>query len=399
MLNVPAFASLRRGKGCFRSSRHSPPATRHSQRGVALIITLILLSVVTFMAITFLALSRRERSAVTTVTDTAGARLAADAALANAEAQIIANALSTTNPYNFSLLVSTNYINPNGFNGSSSYTNVNYYDTSGNFLTGPSFLQNLTNLWYSPRPPVFIPTNSAGANDFRFYLDLNRNGWDDPNGWVTNLDNKGTGLGTTNIQVGDPEWIGVLERPDAPYGPNNKFIARYAFIAVPVGNTLDLNAIHNEAHAFPRPPQVPPGSPGQEGVNPSLSGYNDNFVRNEGVGSWEINLAAFLTDLNTNEWDPNTDAYNYLQPNFNNTGRGFEDAFALLTNRYAGTYKMLPSVTTLFGAAGLTAFASDKIDGYSDGPLMTGTQLPAAMSGSSHSMQATEGRRVIMQVF
>src|ERR1039458_6890330 len=49
------------------------------------------------------------------------------------------------------------------------------------------------------------------------------------------------------LMVGDPEWIGVLERPDAPYGPNNKFIARYAFIAVPVGNTLDLNAIHNQA--------------------------------------------------------------------------------------------------------------------------------------------------------
>ena len=69
-----------------------------SQRGVALIITLILLGVVTFMAIAFLALSRRERGAVTTVTDTASARLAADAALANAEAQIMANALATTNP-------------------------------------------------------------------------------------------------------------------------------------------------------------------------------------------------------------------------------------------------------------------------------------------------------------
>ncbi len=79
-----------------------------SRQGVALIITLILLSVVTFMAVTFLALSRRERGAVATVTDTAGARYAADAALANAEAQIIANALSTTNPYNFGLLVSTN---------------------------------------------------------------------------------------------------------------------------------------------------------------------------------------------------------------------------------------------------------------------------------------------------
>src|ERR1035437_6592216 len=76
-----------------------------SRRGVALVITLILLSVVTFMAITFLALSRRERSAVTTVTDTASARLAADAALANAEAQVIANVLATTNPFNVGLLV------------------------------------------------------------------------------------------------------------------------------------------------------------------------------------------------------------------------------------------------------------------------------------------------------
>ncbi len=47
--------------------------------------------------------------------------------------------------------------------------------------------------------------------------------------------------------IGDPEWIGVLERPDLPYGPNNPFIARYAFIALPVGNSLDLNAIHNQA--------------------------------------------------------------------------------------------------------------------------------------------------------
>ena len=78
-------------------TRHSPPVTRHPQNGVALIITLILLGVVTFMAIAFLALSKRERGAVATVTDTASARLAADAALAGAEAQVVANVLSTTN--------------------------------------------------------------------------------------------------------------------------------------------------------------------------------------------------------------------------------------------------------------------------------------------------------------
>src|ERR1039457_4388525 len=75
-------------------NRQSSIVNRQSEEGVALVITLILLSVVTFMAITFLALSRRERSAVTTVTDTASARLAADAALANAEAQVMANVLA-----------------------------------------------------------------------------------------------------------------------------------------------------------------------------------------------------------------------------------------------------------------------------------------------------------------
>src|ERR1700690_549934 len=114
--------SLKLNVECFGSSRPQP-----SQRGIALIITLILLSVVTFMAIAFLALSRRERGAVSTVTDAASARYAADAALASAEAQVMANVLSTTNPYNFSLLVSTNYINAAGFqSGVSSFTNVNY---------------------------------------------------------------------------------------------------------------------------------------------------------------------------------------------------------------------------------------------------------------------------------
>ena len=374
-----------RMKGATREAHscHVSRVTRHSQRGVALVITLILLSVVTFMAITFLALSRRERSAVTTVTDTASARLAADAALANAEAQVMANVLSTTNPFNFSLLVSTNYINPIGFvSGVSSYTNVNYlYANTGNpvYANPADFLQLLTNLWYSPRPPVFIPTNAAGANDFRFYLDLNRNGRDDPNGWVTNLDNKGVGLGTTNFQVGDPEWIGVLERPDAPYGPNNKFIARYAFIAVPVGNTLDLDAIHNQTHwgVATRP------SPGGNPVNPT-GGTGDIFIRNEGVGSWEINLAAFLADLNTNQWNPAIDPYQYNQgvsPGVFNLGRAFNDARALLTYRYANNFNTLSPIGTapnnLFGTPGVNAFSSDDIDGFSYGfPLMTGFHLP-----------------------
>jgi hypothetical protein len=332
-----------------------------------LIITLILLSVVTFMAITFLALSRRERSAVSTVTDTAGARLAADAALANAEAQIMANVLSTTNPFNFTLLVSTNFINVAGYDPSvAGYdpTNVNYDHllNSSVVLSQNQFLQNLANLLYSPRTPVYLSNIVTHVVENRFYLDLNRNGQFDANGWVPETNNLNQPTGFTNFMVGDPEWIGVLERPDAPYGPNNKFIARYAFIALPIGNTLDLNAIYNDAM---RP-------------DANMAGGNDGFLRNQGVGSWEINLAAFLTDLNTNRWDTIADPYSYreaLVPNNVNIGAGFEDALALLKYRYGGangTYNNLAWVQNLYSPLGQSAFQNN-IDEYSDGPLMTTT--------------------------
>jgi hypothetical protein len=350
---------------------------------VALIITLIMLAVVTFMALTFLAISRRERGAVTTTTDQNTANNAAAAALASAEAQIMANTLATTNPYIFGLLVSTNYINTNGFvSGVANPTNVNYYDVKGNFLTGGDFLQNLANLEYLPRPPVFIPSPPDDyANptnyDFRFFLNLNHNvdtngnARFDPNGVMLETNNAGLSTGLIVTNIGDPEWIGVLQHPDQPYGPNNPFVARYAFVAVPIGNALDLNAIHNQA------------------LTRTLTNSSDGFFRNEGVGSWEINLAAFLADLNTNQWDPPTientanNPYNYREwqtPNFPNTGAGFEDALSLLSYRYGGAYNNLASVDTLYDVppklAGDIAFRNDNIDGYSDGPLQTGFQLP-----------------------
>src|SRR5580692_10338281 len=73
--------------------------SRKSQEGVALVITLILLSVTLVMAVAFLAISRRERNSVSTETDTTTAKLAADSALAQAEAQIVSGFLATTNPY------------------------------------------------------------------------------------------------------------------------------------------------------------------------------------------------------------------------------------------------------------------------------------------------------------
>ncbi len=363
------------------AANHQSSIINHkSQSGVALIITVILLAVVTFMALTFLAVSRRERGAVTTTTDTASARLAADDALASAEAEIVANVLATTNPYNFGLLVSTNYINSFGFRaGVASPTNVNYtyYNTGPGPLTPNDFLQNLANLSYLPRAPVLISATDPVQG--RFYLDLNRNGRFDTNGLVGDYDNGNVLRGTVS-ETGDPEWIGVLQHPDQPYGPNNQFVARYAFFAVPIGNALDLNAIHNDTM----------GISGKI----SMGAGNDGFMRNQGVGSWEINLAAFLADLNTNQWGlivgsgfgapaGSGNYYQYDEPIGNlDLGAAFDDALSILTYRY--NYNLnnsynLASVDTLFGGAagvGDIAFRNDSIDGYSDGPLQTRFPLP-----------------------
>jgi len=375
----PGIAGSRAGA----DTNHQSSIINHqSRQGFALVITLILLSVTLIMAVAFLAISRRERGSVVTSTDTATARYAADAALASAEAQIISSALATTNPYVNNLLVSTNFINANGFySGSSNPTNVNYAYNNGNPLNNTSpnydFLQNIANLLYLPRVPVFVPTNALGVSDFRFYLDLNRNGKFEDSGMVTNLDNNGVGLDTTSFQMGDPQWIGVLERPDAPHGPNNKFVARYAFIALPADNTLDLNYIHNQSlHGN-----------ANTAVNPTQPGVGDVYFRNQGVGSWEINLAAFLTDLNPNEWDPptaentvnNNNFYQYSPPPAigGNTGYAFDDARALLAYRYNNTFGSLNFVPTLFPNYSLSGGSVDILPlGFPLGQAMTNTAVP-----------------------
>ncbi len=348
---------------------------RRADEGIALVITLIMLAVTLVMAVAFLAISNRERGSVTTSTDANHARLATDAALAHAEGQIIANILSTTNPYNFDLLVSTNFINRNGFNPAlgANPANVNYdYTYNGQPFALADMQQNIANLEYLPRAPVFVPTNSQGFNDFRFYLDLNRNRQFDDTGTVTNWMFI-NGTFTTNgflTEIGDPQWIGVLEHPDQPHGPLNHFIARYAFIAIPVGNTLDVNAIYNDA--------TMPDS--------TLKPGEDGYLRNQGVGSWELNLAAFLADLNTNQWDYSfsVNRYNYNTPNGgNNSGFAFEDALAMLRYRYDfSVYNQLPvlqlynNFPQLMVGGGADLLSTKTIDNYSVGPLMTNNTLP-----------------------
>jgi hypothetical protein len=342
--------------------RHIPgvPASR---RGIALIITLILLAVITFMAIAFLVLSNAQRAAVTTTTDQNIARNAADAGLSRAENDLLSQILANGNPFNVGLRVSTNYINPYGFtNGVASPLNVNYdFLSTGGALNGLQQQQNIANLLIDPRPPVFIQTNAAGSNDFRFFLDLNRNARFEPTGWEGVTNDLGqpivNPLGpVVSFFTGDPQWIGGLQFPDRPHASDNQFIYRYAYIALPASQSLDLNYIYNDA------------------TDPNGQMAADHFMRNQGASTYEVNLAAFLADLNTNVWFTNSDPYMYLTPPGGlaaNRGKAFEDALGLLRYRYGGTTGTLANVTSLFGPNGVYAFAHDYIDDFSAGPVMT----------------------------
>jgi len=361
---------------------------RRDGRGVALVITLIMLSIITFMAVTFLVLSQRERSSVNGATDQKIARNASDAGLARVSTELLTRMMLQSNFQDFDLMVSTNYINNNGFIDGlpPDPRNVNYdHETNQiSFTGGPvEWERNIANLLYNPRAPVFVETNAGThASEFRFYRDENRNGRFDTNGMhpvISPFTNSpyynatngalepasfvGTGPILSNNFVGDLEWIGQLERPEELHSADNRFIARYAYLVVPAGKTLDVNTMHNQA------------------VTRALNPVNDGYMRNQGVGPWELNLAAFLTDLNTNMWygprilpgyNPPS-PYDYERPfGLRNTGISFQDALSILSYRYNNNFSSLVSANQLF-PGGAVALAQDNIDEYSDGGLMTNT--------------------------
>jgi len=326
--------------------RTRPPSSR---RAVALIVTLIMLSVVTFLAIAFLAISRRERTSVIIQGASQDAYHMGVTGYNRALAEVISKILATGDKANYGLVVSTNFINL--LQGSpftpGNYTSVNYYAVAN----GADQLTNLANLLYSPRPPVYVVTNFAtGASEFRFYLDFNRNRRYESNGVLWELNDLGTtnGFGTARFFVGDPEWIGLLLYPGVPHGPTNPFVGRFAFMVLPASKSLDLNFIHNRAK---RPVGV--GGATREG-----------FWRNQGVGSWEINLAGMLVDLNTNVWLPGGYGYT-LGPGFS-AGGAFGDANGLLTYRLQN-WAFLDSMAGMYGALGASGCTNAGTDLYTDG--------------------------------
>lgn len=339
---------------------------RTSQQGIALVITLIMLSVVTVMAVVFLGISRRERASVGVAAHLTDARLAADAGVVRAQAEIIARIAARSNLLAYDLMVSTNYISPAGYlnqaYGTVNPTNVSYIYPNQAILSTNDQRQNIANLFIDPRPPVYIPISvRSNLYDFRFYLDLNRNGQFDSNGIVRVYTNgvlltDAQNQPLTNFVMGDPEWIGVLEHPDRPHSPSNRFIARYAYLALPAGKALDVNFMHNDVRRN--------GSFG----NPWL-----RYQRSQGVGSWELNLAAFLNTLVPGAYPQpgQANAYYYGAPSgFANSGYAFDDAGAMLARRYNGNRTTGIGTAAQYFTNNGFALTFNNIDDYGDDNLL-----------------------------
>src|SRR5437763_14245974 len=90
--------------GCSnRTSRTTEHGTRTTSpsSGIALVITLILLAIITFLVITLLVVTRSEKGTVGVKADQTTAALAADAALEQVKLDLLAPMIAFTNPYNF----------------------------------------------------------------------------------------------------------------------------------------------------------------------------------------------------------------------------------------------------------------------------------------------------------
>ncbi|MDA7915763.1 hypothetical protein N9B94_00840 [Verrucomicrobia bacterium] len=326
------------------------------EEGIALISTLLMLSMVTFVAVAFLSLSRRERATVTVVKNITDARMMADTAKDRAISDIMSDLISQTNRFRYDIRNSRFYQRPGGFvSGEVSPTNANFSYSGGVRLDSADLLINIGNLFFDPRVPVVVDLDGDRRGDeFRHYLDFNRNGRFEWTGTFEGTNNAGAPLGYQERFFGDPQWIGVLEQPDRVHSKTNKFVGRYSYIAIPISKTLDLNTIHNNGK--------------------QISNSQEGFTRNHGVGPWEIDLAGFLAELNTNGWDRTGFDYIYeTNSGFSSSGDAFRHAHLLSSHRYnSGTnttpdYGRLATLEDVFGSAGGGLLALDHMDQLGSG--------------------------------
>ncbi|MBG89040.1 MAG: hypothetical protein CMO80_19355 [Verrucomicrobiales bacterium] len=363
-------------------------ASTRKPDGVALVATLIMLSLVTFMTVAFLGVARRERRAVSATLSQGDARDAMHAALEHAQTDLIERLITADDPWSYSLIVSTNFINRTSLVTTlgNQPTDANYPYAATNTLQHQ--LRNLANLQHLPWVPVWHEdfTNASGDLAYgnggieqaygRFYYDFNQNGFFEPTFSVGYAMPTGghtfyaealpgfsynpTNSSVTGHFVGDPQWIGILQDPTRPHSRENRFVGRYCYLIAPIGKSLDLNYIHNQA---------------KENTNSYTLGGSpsrDAYLRGMGVGSWDLNLGAFISQLNTNNF-ANT---NWIYGPYENLpiparpapapDVALAHAASVLRYRYNNNFSGVASVANMYGGVGVSRLFGIGFDLYSE---------------------------------
>ena len=184
---------------------------KHSQqRGAVLVVALMMLAMITFLVVAFVGFARFERSSVSAAMRRTEAGFLMGDALALAQKRAIEDIA----------LVSNN-------------------------AAGPASLRGLMVSRRNPMrqgdwAPVYIDTDNDGVQDLNStYLNLNAEinagGMGDPY-FQSTVPARGI--------VGDPEWLGVLADPTKPHSVNNRYLARMAYMTVPVSRALSLRYNH-----------------------------------------------------------------------------------------------------------------------------------------------------------
>ena len=143
MGQVPTTPPLQDGGRQFiqkrRRTAFAAALQNRDSRGVALVITLMMLAMVTVMAIIFLALARAERRSVKIVEDLETAKVMSAAGLERAKAQTIATMAASGSKLNYDLSVSTNFYNYGGYDRNTTAfdpANVSYTYPDGSPVKG-----------------------------------------------------------------------------------------------------------------------------------------------------------------------------------------------------------------------------------------------------------------------
>ncbi len=230
---------------------------KNIDKGAVLVIALIMLSMVTFLVVAFVGFARFERASVT------ASLKRTEVTFISGESQSVAltRALSSI-----------------------------YVDNE------PSFLKVSKRLSNSEFVPVYIDRNGDGMQEVNAtYLNLNAE---------DNLDGQYFQPSSPeNFISGDPEWIGILHDPAKQHnelldpenrnGPRNHFIARVAYMTVPVSEILNVRYNHNS----------------YGNIQPADYGH----TRGQGGSPRSINLAAPLYHMDPGGPLLPSNAYKYAE--------------------------------------------------------------------------------------